>query len=69
MNSKIRKASSSENLMSSVWTRLWKLKIPVEVKHFCWKVIKEFLPMNINLQRREIDTTVCSTVPYVFGGY
>lgn len=55
MKSRIEEVSSSNNIMSNIWRKIWKLKIPSKIKHFCWKIINEMLPTRLNLYNRGLN--------------
>lgn len=38
-----------ENDASSIWQKLWKLKIPTKVKTFLWRTLTNCLPTRVNL--------------------
>lgn len=40
------------------WNRVWSHKIPLEVKHFLWRLLKSILPTRYNLRRRGLDLDV-----------
>ena len=46
--------SSSIGERSTVWKKIWELKIPDVEKTFLWRACHESLPMRQNLQRRNI---------------
>ena len=52
--------SSSTGERSTVWKKIWELKIPNVEKMFLWRVCHESLPTRQNLQRRNIiDDAFC----------
>ncbi|CAH9137685.1 unnamed protein product [Cuscuta epithymum] len=43
----------------TVWTTMWKWKLPPKIKHFFWQVCSGLLPTKINLKSRKVN---CSSV-------
>lgn len=66
MNTKINEASSSTYPMGSVWKNLWKLFVPMKIKHFCWKALNNFIPMNLNLKNRGVDVVIYCPICFKF---
>ena len=51
---------SSQDVVPSIWSRIWKLSVPNKVKNFLWKACKEALPVKKNLVRRRVlEEDVC----------
>ena len=46
--------SSREVMGSSIWVKLWKLKIPNKIRVFGWRACLDILPTQANLARRKI---------------
>uniref|UniRef100_A0A803PYI0 Reverse transcriptase domain-containing protein n=1 Tax=Cannabis sativa TaxID=3483 RepID=A0A803PYI0_CANSA len=52
---------SNDHSLVQWWKKLWRLKIPPKVKHFVWKVAHNWLPTNVNLAKRGINSgVICS---------
>lgn len=45
-------------LGDTCWQKLWKLKVPLKIKVFWWRVIHEFLPARQVLHWKHIETCV-----------
>ena len=45
----------SEDNFDEVFKQVWKLKIPSNVSHFIWRLIRERLPTKVNLRRKNVD--------------
>ena len=45
----------SEDNFDEVFKQVWKLKIPSNVSHFIWRLIRERLPTKVNLRRRTVE--------------
>lgn len=58
MNSLINEASSSSNHMEKVWNNIWKMCVPNKIRLFCWKALNNFIPTNLNLKIRGIDSSI-----------
>ncbi|KAK1361719.1 hypothetical protein POM88_046193 [Heracleum sosnowskyi] len=46
--------SSNMTDTKSWWNYVWKMKVPLKVKHFIWRVSHSWLPVNFELSRRNI---------------
>lgn len=54
-------ASLNSSLLKSFWSILWKLKVPMKVKHFLWRACNDSLPTKFNLCKRKIvQDSTCS---------
>jgi hypothetical protein len=55
------------SLNNPTWKILWKLKVPVKVKIFCWRVLHGILPLKDILVKRHVGTDpqcpLCSSAP------
>lgn len=47
-----RRTAEEEGRM---WNKIWNLKIKKKVQHFIWKVCHNRIPVNVNLNKREVD--------------
>ncbi|KAK6126674.1 hypothetical protein DH2020_039582 [Rehmannia glutinosa] len=47
--------NQDRRVVSSMWKKLWKLKVPPKVKHFVWRVCKDSIPTHSNLSRRHVE--------------
>ena len=47
--------STSPNPFTSVWRKLWKLKVPNKVKSFIWRAATNVLPTATNLTSKSVD--------------
>lgn len=55
--STLKEASSSiENLETSVWKLIWKVKTLRKVKQYVWRVIQDIIPKNVNIAKKGINT-------------
>lgn len=48
-------SSASENMLEILWTKTWKLNVPLKIRHFIWRVLKNILPSRLNLLNKGID--------------
>ena len=37
-----------------LWNGIWKLRVPLKVCHFLWRVVREVLPTKLNLLKRNV---------------
>ena len=47
---------------SGFWNKLWNLKIPLKVKHFIWRAVRECLPTKDRLRSRRVEVNIMCPV-------
>ena len=47
-------SSSDESNMRCFWKRVWKLDVPLKVRHFVWRACRDILPTKTNLRHRQV---------------
>lgn len=47
-------SGSTRSVVSGLWIGMWKLEVPVKIKHFLWKACFDSLPTKVNLMKRKI---------------
>lgn len=73
-NSPTRIAHITEEVPKFAWKVIWKVKLPMKIITFIWKLLHESLPVLTNLNRRGIQTSnrclMCEedeeTMPHLF---
>ena len=55
-NINTRSDHSTEDIPQFVWKALWKMKLPMKITTFIWKLLHDSLPVLTNLIRRGIQT-------------
>lgn len=61
-NRNINQASSSEVKGKNIWKHLWKTKLPKKIQLFGWKVLKNGVPVSLNLARRGMKVDTCCSI-------
>ena len=58
---------SSADTMSNGWSKIWKLQIPLKVRHLIWRACIGCLPTRIALRSRKVELTeicpLCNAEP------
>ncbi|GAA0163978.1 hypothetical protein LIER_19721 [Lithospermum erythrorhizon] len=49
-----KQKASSSGKPPTTWRKIWKLKAPSKIKHFCWKLYSDCLPNASNLRKRGV---------------
>ncbi|XP_042944657.1 uncharacterized protein LOC122278542 [Carya illinoinensis] len=47
--------SSNSSSLNSLWKAIWKMKLPLKIRIFAWKLCKDYLPTGLNLIKRHVD--------------
>ncbi|XP_042939615.1 uncharacterized protein LOC122274667 [Carya illinoinensis] len=47
--------SSNSSSLNSLWRAIWKMKLPLKIRIFAWKLCKNCLPTGLNLIKRHVD--------------
>ncbi|XP_042965942.1 uncharacterized protein LOC122299620 [Carya illinoinensis] len=47
--------SSNSSSLNSLWKAIWKMKLPLKIRIFAWKLCKDCLPTGLNLIKRHVD--------------
>jgi hypothetical protein len=50
-----KEGGAASSVTGKWWRVLWKLKVPPKVRIFWWRVIRNFLPSNAELKRRDVS--------------
>lgn len=50
--------NSSTSNSSGFWSKLWNLKIPLKVKHFIWRAVRDCLPTKDRLRSRRVEVEI-----------
>ncbi|XP_042974662.1 uncharacterized protein LOC122306298 [Carya illinoinensis] len=48
--------SSNVDLLRKMWKAIWSMKLPIKVRIFAWKAVKEILPTKSNLKKKKVLT-------------
>ncbi|XP_042950144.1 uncharacterized protein LOC122282259 [Carya illinoinensis] len=47
--------SSNSSSLNSLWKAIWKMKLPLKIRIFAWKLCKDCLPIGLNLIKKHVD--------------
>ncbi|KAF5481238.1 hypothetical protein F2P56_001906 [Juglans regia] len=47
--------SSNSSILNKLWKAIWKLKLPLKIKIFAWRLCKDCLPTGLNLLKKHVN--------------
>lgn len=59
--------SSSSLLNSKLWKAIWKAPVPNNIRNFLWRIVKNILPVRVNLRKKGINLDLKCPICHLHG--